>query len=119
MRAATTFEPAKNVAGGGEQGVLGGMEQSAKQAMAARGEKIGAKVEQKPANEGLFQSVIGGGDELDLRIADAEKTINSSGMTVEERADLQQAYKEAADADKIYSDKMKELGQCLGENGVA
>ena len=118
-RAATTFEPAKNVAGGGEQGVLGGMEQSAKQAMAARGEKIGAKVEQKPANEGLFQSVIGGGDELDLRIADAEKTINSSGMTVEERADLQQAYKEAAEADKIYSDKMKELGQCLGENGVA
>ena len=87
--------------------------------MAARGEKIGAKVEQKPANEGLFQSVIGGGDELDLRIADAEKTINSSGMTVEERADLQQAYKEAAEADKIYSDKMKELGQCLGENGVA
>ncbi|CAM6004615.1 unnamed protein product, partial [Sphagnum balticum] len=31
----TTFEPAKNVVGGGEQGVLGGMEQSAKQAMAA------------------------------------------------------------------------------------
>jgi hypothetical protein len=114
----TTFEPAKNVAGGGEQGVLSGMEKSAKQAMQARGDKIKPNVEQKPADEGLFKSAIGGGDELDLRIADAERTINASGMTVEERADIQQAYKEAADADKVYSDKMKELGQCLGENGV-
>ena len=53
-RGETSFEPAKNVAGGGEQGVLSGMEQSAKQAMAARGEKIRPDVEQKPANEGLF-----------------------------------------------------------------
>lgn len=116
--ASTTFEPAKNVIGGGEQGILGGMDQSAKQAMAARGEKIGAKVEQKPANEGLFASVIGGGDQLDMQIAQAEKTINSSGMTVEERSELRDAYEEASDADKIYSDKLKELGQCLSENGV-
>ena len=53
-RAGNSFEPAKNIAGGGEQGVLGGMEQSAKQAMEARGEKIKSKSEQKDADEGLF-----------------------------------------------------------------
>jgi len=116
--AGATFEPAKNVIGGGKQGVLGGMEKSAKQAMESRGDKIKPKVEQKPADEGLFKSVIGGGDELDLRIASAEKSLDTSGMTTEERGDLQQSYKEAADADKAYAEKMKELGQCLNENGI-
>jgi len=57
-------------------------------------------------------------DELDLRIASAEKSLDTSGMTTEERGDLQQSYKEAADADKAYAEKMKELGQCLNENGI-
>lgn len=114
----TTFEPVRNVVGATEQGVLGGMEQSAKQAMEARGEKISAKVDQKPANEGLFGSVIGGGDELDLRIADAEKTINTDAMTSEEKAELQEIYKQADEADKIYSDKMQDLAQCFKSEGV-
>ena len=123
-RGARTTETAKpvyeRIAGiDGEQAVIPGAEQSAKQAMESRGEKIQSKVEQKAPDEGLFaHSVIGGGDELDLRIAQAEKSLSSSAMLPEAKLELQQAYKEADEADKFYSEKMKELGQCLDENGI-
>ena len=112
-----TYERVKGVEG--EQGVMPGMEQSAKQAMQARGEKISPKVEQKPADEGLFaKSVVGGGDELDLRIAQAEKSIDMSKMSSDEQTIINQAYKEAAETDNILSDKIQELQQCLTIEGL-
>lgn len=115
---ATSYERVENVAGATEQGVLGGMEQSAKQAMAARGEKLSAKAEQKPANEGLFGSFIGHGDELDFQIANAEKSLDVSHMTDEERQELQDIYAKAKAADDTYAEKLKELANCFNIEGV-
>jgi hypothetical protein len=57
-----SFESVKGVEG--EQAVMPSMEKSAKQAMAARGDKITPKAEQRPADEGLFADKEDRGDFL-------------------------------------------------------
>ena len=68
----TKFERVKGVEG--EQAVMPGMEQSAKQAMQARGEKITPKVEQKKADEGIFAEPDAKQEELPV----TEKSVASS-----------------------------------------
>lgn len=73
------------------------------------------------AAEGIgksWHSAIGMGDALDVKIAEAEKQLNSLKIPLEERPEIQEAYKASDDAEKIYLDKMKELQECMNINGV-